>query len=325
MTQLTGGFSCAVKDNKGTTVMMPPPLEWEIVKSLDSPAHSFEGIFPSERAYGDLRTLQVCIGEKRLFSGGVDETTVTENADGRRIKLIARSVGAVLLDNEALPQTYTSGLSLTELFNEHIRPYGFSTLVTDFDVFFNQYQIVKGTSEWEALSNFFRNGSQSFARIDDEGRVVCKLHPSDGAAHLISNRDAGAQRYTSLRVTDNRYSPITKFVIRDDDGFYSYAYDNPEASALGLARKRYLIPSVEYTQTPTGGQIDAMLRIRRSMLGKRVVTAVCPELLDISVCDTATVMGEYESFEELLVHQVRYRLSPSGASTELTLVDREYL
>lgn len=90
-------------------------------------------------------------------------------------------------------------------------------------------------------------------------------------------------------------------------------------------RKRYLIPSVEYTLTPTGGQIDAMLRIRRSMLGKRVVTVTCPGLLDISVCDTASVSGGYETFEGLLVHQVRHRLASSGASTELTLVDRGYL
>ena len=68
-----------------------------------------------------------------------------------------------------------------------------------------------------------------------------------------------------------------------------------------------------------------MLRIRRSMLGKRVVTVTCPGLLDISVCDTASVSGGYETFEGLLVHQVRHRLASSGASTELMLVDRGYL
>lgn len=313
MTELTGEWSCTVKDSADNAVLLPAPLEWEIVKSLDSPAHSFEGIFPCARACGDLRSVEVKIGGRTLFSGRPDEAAVTEDADGRRLKLIARSIGAVLLDNEALPQTYTTGLSLTELFDEHIRPYGFSTLITDFDVFFNQYQILKGTSEWEALSNFFRNGSQGIARIDDAGRVVCKMNPGEGSFHRISNRDAGAQRYTCLKITDNRYSPITRFVIRDDDGAYSYAYNNPEASALGLVRKRYLIPSVEYTLTPTGGQIDAMLRIRRSMLGKRVVTVTCPGLLDISVCDTASVSGGYETFEGLLVHQVRHRLASSGA------------
>ena len=325
MAELTGEWSCTVKDSADNAVLLPAPLEWEIVKSLDSPAHSFEGIFPCAHACGDLRSVEVKIGGRTLFSGRLDEAAVTEDADGRRLKLIARSIGAVLLDNEALPQTYTTGLSLTELFDEHIRPYGFSTLITDFDVFFNQYQILKGTSEWEALSNFFRNGSQGIARIDDAGRVVCKMNPGEGSFHRISNRDAGAQRYTCLKITDNRYSPITRFVIRDDDGAYSYAYNNPEASALGLVRKRYLIPSVEYTLTPTGGQIDAMLRIRRSMLGKRVVTVTCPGLLDISVCDTASVSGGYETFEGLLVHQVRHRLASSGASTELTLVDRGYL
>ena len=77
MTELTGERSCTVRDSAGNAFSLPAPLEWEIVKSLDSPAHSFEGIFPCARACGDLRSVEVLAGERTLFSGGVDAAAVT--------------------------------------------------------------------------------------------------------------------------------------------------------------------------------------------------------------------------------------------------------
>lgn len=266
------------------------------------------------------------IGGRTLFSGRPDEAAVTEDADGRRLKLIARSIGAVLLDNEALPQTYTTGLSLTELFDEHIRPYGFSTLITDFDVFFNQYQILKGTSEWEALSNFFRNGSQGIARIDDAGRVVCKMNPGEGSFHRISNRDAGAQRYTCLKITDNRYSPITRFVIRDDDGAYSYAYNNPEASALGLVAQAvpHSVGRVHADPHRRPDRRDAAHPpVQCSASGWSPSPAP-----DCSISRSATprpCRADMRPLRGCWCTRCGTGSLPPGASTELMLVDRGYL
>ena len=110
------------------------------------------------------------MGERRLFYGGVDETSVTAGAAGRRLKLLARGPGAVLLDNEALPWIYTN-VDLQRIFDEHIKPYGFETLVYDNNAIFNHYQVQKGMSEWEVLYNFARNASSLPAYIDSEVRA----------------------------------------------------------------------------------------------------------------------------------------------------------
>ncbi len=322
MNHAAGSLSFTALDMNDAPVALPCPLE--IVKSFDSPANSFEGIFPCGRAYPELYRVSVHAGDTRLFTGTLDEQTITENDQGRRIKLIARGAGGVLLDNEALPQLYTN-ISLSDLFNNHIRPYGFQTLIADDNPFFNRYQILKGVSEWEAFSNFFRNTAYGNAFIDDDDNIVCRMAEPSGTTHTFSNRDAAARHYANLKITNNRYSPITRFVIRDDEGVYSYAYDNSKTDQLRLKRKRYLIPSVEYTLSSNGGIIDASLRIRRSMLGKLVITLTCPDLLACGVRDRVNLDTGFEQFEGLFVQQVRYKLAASGITTTLTLLDGQYI
>ena len=47
----------------------------------------------------------------------------------------------------------------------------------------------------------------------------------------------------------------------------------PEASTLNIQRIRCLIPGPEYSEGTEGGWLDGRLRVRRSMLGKLVITA----------------------------------------------------
>lgn len=312
-------------NSAGQAVALLEPLEYEIVSSFDSPARSFEGMFRCPRAFAELHSIEVLGPGRTYFAGAVDETTVLESDGGRRLRVLARSAGAALLDNEAKPQLYTS-IGLRQLFQNHIYPYGFATLTTDEEgAFMNTYQILKGMSEWEAFSNFFRNTGLGVAYVSPQNDVMCMSTLPTGAHHTISNQQTGALRYASLKITDNRYSPITQFVIRDNDGLYSYSYDNPKTTQLQLRRKRYLIPSVEYTQTPTGGAIDASLRVNRSMLGKRVVTVTCPGLLDTAICDSVDLDTQYDIFWDLFVHQVRYRLTAGGITTALTLLEKQYV
>lgn len=321
--RLDGALTVTARGGDGAAVTLPPPVEWELVRSFDSPADSFTAVFPYEQACGGFHSVEVTLGGRRIFYGGVDETSATAGAAGRRLKLLARGPGAVLLDNEALPWIYTN-IDLQRIFDEHIKPYGFETLVYDNNAIFNHYQVQKGMSEWEVLYNFARNASSLPAYIDSEGRVVCPSEWPPAGSLVVSNSAADALRFSSVKVTDNRYSPITRFVIRDEEGVYSYSYDNPETDALGLTRIRYLIPSVEYMQG-TSGRLDASLRVHRSMLGKFVAEAVCPGFWDVALRDSARLDTGVQIYEDLFVHQVRYRLSQDGAQTFLTMLDKRYV
>lgn len=304
-------------------VNLPRPLEFELVKSFDSPAHSFEGDFPCERAYPEFMYVEFWDGQTRLFRGLVDEQTVTENDGGRRFRLIARSRGSLLLDNEARPQTYQN-VDLQDIFENHIRPYGFSELNAQTLPLFNVFPILKGTSEWEVFYNFFRNSGHGVAYINDENKVICCEHPDTGVIHSISNRDPDAMRYSSLKIVNNRYSPVTEYIIRDQDGAYSYSYQNPDQTT-GLTRRRYLIPSGEFMDASYAGWFEAFLRIKRSMLGKQVITATVPGYQAASLCDRVNLDAGLCRYDGLFVHQLRWKLSAGGVSTTFTLIDPQYI
>lgn len=310
-------------DRRSARHELPCPVEFELVRSFDSPAHSFEAIFPCGRLYPEFYFVELWDGSKRLFRGMVDEQAVTENDTGRRLKLIARSKGALLLDNEARPQNHQNA-DLQDMFDIHLLPYGFTDLDADSLPMFNNFPIQKGTSEWEAFYRFFRNSNHGTPYIDENDRVVCHLDPSTGVTRKISNHDPDALHYSSLKIVNNRYSPITEYIIRDSDGFYSYSYTNPNQS-LGLTRRRYLIPSPEFMDGDRRGWNEAAVRILRSMLGKQVITVTVPGYQPASICDRVALDWELEHYSSLFVHQLRWRMSAAGITTTFTLLDPKYL
>lgn len=69
------------------------------------------------------------------------------------LEIAARSMAALLLDNEAIPQTYAYP-SLPLLFERHGKPYGFTEWEGEPSGFSVPFTITKGMSEWEVLSLF---------------------------------------------------------------------------------------------------------------------------------------------------------------------------
>lgn len=313
-----------VYDLNNVPLFLPVPVEFEVVKSYDSPAQSFEGIFLCRKLYPEFYKITVYQGEKRLFEGLVDEQTITENDQGRRLKLLARSYGAVLLDNEAHPNLYKN-LDLKAIFDMHIRPYGFQTLQIGTVPYFNAYQVDKGMSEWEVFYNFYRYSQLGVAFMDDNCNIVCPgVDPPRGTTHTFDNHLAGAKHYTNLKVTNNRFSPVSKYVIRDKNGIYSSSYTNPNADPLKISRTRYLIPALTFAQSEGFAGLDARDRVMRSMLGKMVITLTCPDLVGAPL-DRVNLNTGLESYLDLFVLQARYKLGNSGITTTLTLVNGDYV
>lgn len=311
-------------DANDDLVRFPKPLEMEIVKSFDSPAFSLEVILPYPNVLPDVVSISVRC-KIALFDGFVDESTVMVGPEGRRLKILARSKGARLIDNEALPQTYRDP-TLNELYLRHIEPYGFiDGFETDINPTTSMYLVPKGASEWEAFANFFRNTASGTAYIDDSDQLICMNQRPDPIKHTFNNSSSTASHYSSVAITKNLYAPISKFVIRDNNGSYSSVFNNPYIPGLPITRKRYLIPLPEYTLSPDGGHIDALLRSIRSMLGLFVVTITCPGLLNVRRAEHVDLNTGHERYPSLFVMQVRHKLTREGGVTVLTLVDHGYL
>lgn len=107
------------------------PVSFSWVTSADTPADSLKAVFLCEPSDIGKETAEIEVksGSRRLFHGICDRRSICREQNGQTLVLWARSDGALLLDNEAIPQEYEQA-SLGEIFDRHIRPTVFKTAWT---------------------------------------------------------------------------------------------------------------------------------------------------------------------------------------------------
>lgn len=304
----------------GGSVALESPLKLELTKSYDTPADSLEAVFAHPLGCPALVTLQLMYGDTVLFDGYVDEQREQEGAEAT-LTLQARSAGSLLVDNEALPQFYYAP-RLSDLFQNHIRPYGFSYLDTAQNYRMAFYTVTKGLSEWEAFVLFCRRaaGLTPFVR---EGRVVVQPFQLY-RRYVLSNQgdDPAALPYCNLERIWRRCAVISRIIIRNDQGVYSSMVTNPLMQRLNIRRKRYFIPSSEYDYRPTQ---DADQQLRRSNLAYLSYKVTLPGVHALLPMDTVDIHHPTLGRSGLFVAQVTHRLTAAGLVTQLILADPTYL
>ena len=140
----------------GETREFTKPASVRFSADRDAPAHSLEARFPLEplgsgQRLPEFHTIQVVKDGAVFFRGLIDEQTILVDGDGAGIEVCSRSMAALLLDNEAIPQTYYVP-STRLIYQRHAQPYGFSEFSGKDKAFSTKLQIEKGASEWEAVS-----------------------------------------------------------------------------------------------------------------------------------------------------------------------------
>ena len=93
----------------GAVYRLRQPISVSIVRSLESPAQSLSASFPIIKGLlPDIGVgARLLRGGAEIFSGFCDQQVTREDEKGRTFTIQARSRGGLLLDNEALPRTYT--------------------------------------------------------------------------------------------------------------------------------------------------------------------------------------------------------------------------
>ena len=111
----------------GSRKMLKNPVSFSCLSSTDTPAESLKAVFMVNDPgiwKQEMDSVLVQMGEKLLFQGKCDRQIVSLSQQGCRLTIWARSLAAALLDNEAIPQEYHN-ISVNEVFDKHIKPYGF--------------------------------------------------------------------------------------------------------------------------------------------------------------------------------------------------------
>lgn len=285
-------------------VLLPAPAEAVWDSGEDAPADSFSGIFPLEKSFGNLTGVKILGDGGLLFDGATDIQRETSSAGGRVLKLAARSRAGLLLDSEAVPQTY-SYPSLPMIYARHIAPYGFSGWLGSDRVFEGTMQITKGMSEWQAAALF----CAVFLRTAP--RVRGGVFDASGQAQQGELCFGGAGlRYLSAEATNrfcDRYSEV--FAPALSGGTYVSAAKNAGTQALGIRRRRCL-------KSADGAGALFASADRKAF----AVTVECPGRVQAETgAPAAFCGGALGTFGGLTVVGVRYLLDASGERTRIVL------
>ncbi len=294
----------------GAACPLPQPVSLQLSRAVDSPADGLELTLPLPQDLPPLCKVKAQLPGDILFIGEVDEEERVSSPKGELLSLFARSDGALLLDNQALPQRFDSP-RLQDVYQRYIAPYGFP--IAGFgELRLPSYRVSKGASEWEAFCGFCEGALGVRPYLTPQG-VIEPQRPSGGRRYTIGE---GGLAYQKLTFRRERSRVLSKICIRGEEGYYSSAVSSEKAQEIGVRRKRYWIPPDEYQHNPQTGAdrllMDAWNRYRQA-------EALLPDLLPLSLADRFDLIDPIGAETGYYPVEIRWEFSASGAFTRLYL------
>ena len=309
------------KDPNGNREELPMPLSFEFSSGLDTPVDRLELVFLYGKGTKN-RLFEVSLYDdtgEALFQGIVDEHIIETSGEGQRVIVKCRSRAALLMDNEAKPGTYYR-ITLQELFNRHVAPYGFELARRDSTAQYN-FVIPKGCSQWEVLCLFCRKMSGTTPFITPD-KLVWTYFRYGKAHHLISNTSGGGIRFLRSQVRYKRYGVISRIYLQNNQGVYKTHVDSFPAAVHGVACVRDHSPPSEMVNDPL---TSAQKKLDESMREILTIQAVLPGFLPMRKGDKATLEQEGKRYEDLVVGDVSVTYNPTSPITTVVLYHSNYL
>lgn len=294
-------------------------IEAQVRQSGSSPAVSFSARLLVDTFPEELLGMRLMLDGRVVFEGLSDRQSSTVDENGATLELEARSNGSYLLDNEALPATYTN-VSLRELGRRYLTDYGIYRFGFNDRVNLRYFTVRKGLSDWEAVVKFC---AQAFGRrpyLTADGEL--RLQPRNARRRTVSNTEDAALRFLSASRINDRSRIISKVLIRDKNGFYPTEVLNPQSEQFVVRRKRYYSPPSQYEGSH--GQ-DARDILRRSMLEKDMVKIALADAPDVQVGDELRLRSPQLNTDYMTVIETVLRADRSGLRTEVELIDPQYV
>jgi prophage tail gpP-like protein len=306
-------LSFVTTDVQGQKSLLPPALAVTMNMDEDVPADDLYAVFPY-REGAELAEVAVYDGERLIFTGVVDEEERILSDQGEYLRISARSLAALLLDNEAAPRTYDHpGAAM--IYRRHAQPYGIRLGDCDDAVYFGELDIVKGSSQWSVIKSFCSACYATSPRVSADGVLYLKgIEPGE---EIVFGEGGIGCIAVSEKV--KRCEEISRVNVRTTAAQgYRFKVENADALSRGIRRERYI--NAVLTATPIKCA-DMMIESGRAKA--YTLTLTCPERLTDILGRGAVlhdpILGEREG---LYISSVKYRLTSAGETTELRLKRR---
>lgn len=289
----------------GAQVALPQPVRVHLNRAEDAPADGFTGVFPVTKSTENLTGIRIYdLSGTLCFDGIVDEQRESCSAE-LTLSLTARSRAALLLDNEAIPQTYCMP-SLATIFTRHVQPYGFAEFAGSPKMFTGEFTVTKGMSEWQAAADFCARFLNVRPRIEDGVFDASGGRPQGE----IRFDNTGGVRYSAV-TSENKYSALFSELLAQQgtSGAFSTVLQDDGAAALGIRRRRCLTVGQNPQNVLSAARCKAF-----------DVKVTCPGEIPARILQDASVrdriLGEITA---LYVSEMDYTLNTDGEMTRFTL------
>lgn len=196
------------------------------------PADDMEVIIPWEGEFPELARLCAELDGEPVFTGIVDVTERNDSSAGRYVRIEARSLAGLLLDNEARPSVY-GGVSVGLIFENHIRPYGIKNYHGRDIMLEGKFTVSKGMSEWQAVLDFCRQCYGTFPYVAADSTVY--LEPPE------SGEEINFEAYSALTERRSRCKLLSGVYIKTAASKdYESFIESETAKGAGVTAVRYL-------------------------------------------------------------------------------------
>lgn len=250
----------------GTETELPEFLSWDICHGIGEPCDWFEVSFiyyPNQL----LRLQSACRfraehGGSVVFTGVVDEYSISIDENGSVVTISGRSPAALLLDNE-LPAAQYASLSSESLISSFVTPYGISSVIGDASKTLGSFTVSTGESAWSAVKRFSRYAWGTTPFFTPDGALI--LNGRQGK-NVTVNADTDS---ASIKLRDERYGIISDVRVKNRVTGASYTVRNEDFISRGGKSHREI--TVPKTTGADAARYTAEYQITESKRGKHFI------------------------------------------------------
>ncbi len=292
------------------------PLSVTINMEEDVPADSLFATFKYFES-SELKTVKVYDDTTVVFTGVVDEQVTKSSEKGDFLSISARSLAALLLDNESVPISYNNP-STAVISQRHLKPFSIRSTENLSDTYFGTHTVYKGESNYKAVDGFSKKVYKNTVRVNENGELSFSGIAKNKSV-VFSNTQEGIP-YHSFAENIKRCEPVSKVRIKvvNSSGYHTVV-ENKSAIKKGIVRERYL--NAVLTDTPA---VYAQSIIKNSNKKAYELSLKCKgQRLDTFGCDAVVEDSPKGELTGLYVSSVRYEQNGSKETTVVTLKRKE--
>ena len=252
--------------SSGAEIELPPFLSWDVCHGLGEPCDWFEVSFIYySHQLSKLQSACRFRAEHNgatVFTGVVDEYSISIDEHGSVVTISGRSPAALLLDNE-LPAASYATLSSESLISSFITPYGIGQVVSGAAKTLGSFSVSTGESAWSAVKRFSRYAWGTTPFFTPDGVLI--LNGRQGSNITVdADKDAHA-----VKLRDERYGIISDVCVKNRVTGASYTVRNEDFIARGGKSHREL--TVPKTTGADAARYTAEYQIAESVRGRHLI------------------------------------------------------